>query len=91
MKFWYEVIKSHCIDVDFQKVYEYIHENEPRMVTPYDVYLEFIDNFDYYLDKIYGIEDFVAEDNDHVIQELIDSWEAWLEEEFGKDWDNDEV
>ena len=37
--------------------------------------------------KIYKINDFVGENNDHAIQELIDSWEAWLEETFGENWD----
>lgn len=87
MKFWYEVIESHCIDIDFQEVYNYIHDNEPNIDNHYDIYLAFIDNYPYYLDKLYKLEDFVEEDNDLVIQELIDSWGDWLEETFGKDWD----
>ena len=39
------------------------------------------------VEKIYKINDFVGENNDHAVQELIDSWEAWLEETFGKNWD----
>lgn len=91
MKFWYEIIESRCIDVDFQKVYDYIRDNESNINNHYDVYLEFINNYSYYLDKLYKLEDFVEEDNDHAVQELINSWKDWLEEEFGKDWDNYEV
>lgn len=87
MKFWYEVIETHCVEIDFQEVYDYIHDNEPDMSNNYDIYLEFIDNCSYYLDKLYKLEDFVGENNDHAIQELIDSWETWLEETFGENWD----
>ena len=87
MKFWYEVIETHCVEIDFQEVYDYIHDNEPDMSNNYDIYLEFIDNYFYYLDKLYKLEDFVGENNDHAVQELIDSWETWLEETFGENWD----
>ena len=86
MKFYYDVIETHCVEVDFQKIYEHVM-NDPYVHTRYDAYLEFIDNCDYYLEKIYKIDDLVCENNNHAIQELIDSWEAWLEETFGKNWD----
>ena len=86
MKFYYNVIETHCVEIDFQKIYEHIM-NDPYVHTRYDAYLEFIDNSDHYLEKIYNIDDLVYENNEYAIQELIDSWESWLEETFGKNWD----
>lgn len=87
MKFYYDIIETRCVEVNFQEIYNYIHDNEPDINNRYDIYLEFIDNCSYYLDKLYKFEDFVGENNDHAIQELIDSWETWLEETFGENWD----
>lgn len=87
MKFWYDVIESHCIDIDFQEVYNYICDHAPNMNNHYDIYLEFIDYCSHYLYELYKLKDFVKEDNDHAIAELIDSWENWLEETFGRNWD----
>ena len=86
MKFYYDVIETHCVEIDFQKIYECVM-NDPYVHTPYDAYLEFMDNVDHYLEKIYKIDDLVCENNDYAIQELIDSWGDWLEETFGKNWD----
>jgi len=52
MKFWYDVIESHCIDIDFQEVYNYIRDHVLNMNNHYDIYLEFIDNCSYYLGNI---------------------------------------
>lgn len=87
MKFYYDIIETRCVEINFQEIYNYIHDNEPDINNRYDIYLEFVDNFDYYLEKIYKIDDLVCENNDYAIQELIDSWGDWLEETFGKDWD----
>lgn len=87
MKFWYDVIESHCIDIDFQEVYNYISDHVLNMNNHYDIYLEFIDNCSYYLGDLYKLEDFVEENNEYAILKLIDSWENWLKETFGRNWD----
>ena len=51
MKFYYDVIETHCVEIDFQKIYEYVM-NDPYVHTRYDAYLEFMDNFEYYLENI---------------------------------------
>lgn len=86
MKFWYEVIESHYIDIDFQKIYDYIKSDDPD-IEIIDVYNTFIDNVSFYLRSIYECEDLEEEDNEYNINELIDSWGDWFDKTFGKNWD----
>ena len=86
MKFWYKIVTFGFVDIDFQEIYNYIKSDNPDIKT-YDVYNTFIDNVTFYLRSIYGCEDLEEDDNEHNINELIDSWGDWLEETFGENWD----
>lgn len=88
MKFYYDVIESHSIDVDFQEVYDFIKEQEDSKVeTTEDMFYAFADNTGYYLRSLYNCEDLVTWDNESAIDELVRNWERWLEEKFGEIWE----
>ena len=87
MEFWYNVIESYCIDVDFQKIYDYIKEQEPNY-NNYELFIIFIDNAGFYLRSIYGCEDLNEIDNECQLDILIERWEDWFKETFGENWDD---
>ena len=55
MDFWYEVIISEKINIDFQEIFDSCREE-------------------------------IEEDNEYQLNILIDEWQDWLEDKFGKDW-----
>ena len=85
MDFWYEVITSEKINVDFQEIFDSCREEiEEDSVSRIDD--EFCDNTIYYLQKLYKCPDLIEEDNENQLNLLIDEWQDWLEDKFGKDW-----
>ena len=89
MKFNYVVCEHFSMDVDFEHIYESIlaeeFNNEPE-IPVYDVYLEFMDNIEYWIQNLYAI-DFFEYDNEWVCESIADAWEKYLIEKFGEDWD----
>ena len=90
MKFWYDVIESRSININFEEIYDIIKdrllEDDPETST-YDVYQEFIDNIQYYINSIYRVDDFVEHENESNVVDLVYCWVQWLEEKFGENWD----
>ena len=90
MKFWYDVIESRSINIDFEELFDIIKErlleDEPEVST-YDVYQEFTDNVQYYVSSIYPADDFDASENESNVEDLVCCWEKWFEEKFGENWD----
>ena len=89
MKFNYVVCEHFSMDVDFEHIYKSIlaeeYNSEPE-IPVYDVYLEFIDNIEYWIQHLYAI-DFFEYDNEYVCESIADAWEEYLLEEFGENWD----
>lgn len=89
MIIWYNVIDSKQAKIDFDLVYnvvwERIFELEPE-ITKYDIYIEFLDNLEYYMQQLVAA-DFVEFDNESVAEEIQQGWEKWFEEKFGGNWD----
>ena len=83
MKYWYEVTTFEFVDIDFQEIYDFIKEEEPQFTDLCDIYLEFIDNMEYYIKSVYNAEDLAGEDNENFLKEVQKGWEEFLEEEFG--------
>jgi hypothetical protein len=77
------------MDVDFEHIYESIlaeeYDNEPE-IPVYDVYLEFIDNIEYWIQSLYA-PDFMEYENEGVCEDIVDAWEAYLREQYGENWD----
>ena len=90
MKFWYEVLESRCIDVDFQEIYDYIKSDDPDIKIS-EVYYTFTDNVAFYLSSMYGCEDLEEYNNEYNINELIDFWGNWFDKMFGENWDGNTI
>lgn len=84
MKYWYKVVTFEFVDIDFQEIYDFIKKEEPQFTDLYDIYLEFIDNIEYYIKSVYkNIDDLESDDNDNFFNEVQKGWEEFLEEKFG--------
>ena len=86
MKFYYDVIDSYEIDIDFQDIYNYIKSNHPDY-SNYSIYDYFVTNVEYILITIYKCYDFIEYDNTGTIDDMINYWEQWFNEKFGEHWD----
>ena len=89
MKFNYVVCEYNAIDIDFEHIYVSIvdeeFDGEPE-IPVYDVYLEFIDNIEYWIQHLYTAE-FNEYDNESVCEDIADAWENYLKEQYGENWD----
>ena len=85
MKFYYDVIESYEIDVDFQDIYNYIKSNHPDY-SNYSTYDYFVTNAEYILIAIYKCYDFVEYNNPGTIDDMFTCWEQWFNEKFGEHW-----
>lgn len=77
MKFEYNIIESCDIDIDFEKIYEYIKE-ESLDYTIEDICTMFNENVEYYLQKLYLASDFSEEMNEYETESLREKWYDWL-------------
>ena len=77
MKLCYKVYTSKCIDIEFQRIYDYIKSENPN-ASSFDIYWMFCDNVDYYIKTLYDAPDFYAADNEYRIEDLCISWSKWL-------------
>jgi hypothetical protein len=84
MEFYYEVIITEHIDIDFNKIYNRVVEELKNLdtISFTNVCDEFLNNMVYYLQELYNCKDLVEEDNTYVLEELADEWEEWLDEKF---------
>lgn len=82
MIFWYEVITSKDIDIDFDRIYTFVSEeleNSGKNNDLEDIYNEFVDNVCYYVRSVVGdCEDLEEDDNDCFIEMVISYWEEYL-------------
>jgi hypothetical protein len=89
MKFDYVVCEFLSMNIDFEHIYESVFteefDGEPE-IPVYDVYLEFIDNMEYWIQHLYAI-DFFENDNEEACEAIADAWEKYLVKNFGEDWD----
>lgn len=86
MDFWYDVITSEKIKIDFQEIFDEVRKQNPDETSISEIDNEFCDNIVYYLQKLYKCPDLIEEDNEYPILHLIDKWQDWLEEKYGKNW-----
>lgn len=77
MKLCYKVCTSKCIDIEFQRIYDYIKSENPN-ASSFDIYWMFCDNVDYYIRTLYDAPDFIAADNEYRAEDLCIAWSKWL-------------
>ena len=82
MKFTFTETKEIELEIDFQKIYDFIkkeYENDQDYdPDPWDIHNDFGDNMDYYLKKIYG---YIIEDNDSndlAMDLVFNEWGDWI-------------
>lgn len=84
MQYWYEVVALEFVDIDFQEIYDFIRKEEPQFTDLCDIYLEFVDNMEYYIKSVYtNTDDLESDNNYNFFNEVQKGWEEFLEEEFG--------
>ena len=89
MKFEFEEVKKVEFELDFQKIYDYVKNDQIKADHDYnpskwDIHTDFGDNMDYYLKKIY---DFEIEDNDYnreTLYYVFQEWSKWIKN-YNKD------
>ena len=77
MKLCYKVCTSKCIDIEFQRIYDYIKSENPN-ASSFDIYWMFCDNVDYYIRTLYDAPDFIVADNEYRTEDLCIAWSKWL-------------
>lgn len=92
MKYELTKIVSKTLDVDFQKIFDYLIKEGDTYNDIYDMSEAFGDNTHYYLKNIYGInfefndpisensDYFPYEDNENIVLQICDDFHSWLEE-----------
>ena len=77
MKLWYKICTSKCVDVEFQRIYDYIKSENPNASVE-DVYWMFCDDVDHYIQTLCDAPDFNAADNEYRTEDLCIAWSKWL-------------
>ena len=77
MKLCYKVCTTKCVDIEFQRIYDYIKSENPN-ASSFDIYWMFCDNVDYYIRTLYDAPDFIAADNEYRTEDLCIAWSKWL-------------
>lgn len=90
-EFWYDVVTSEKLMLDFDKIYNRVVEELKKSCSEIDIHMinnEFLDNQMYYLQELYDCKDLCEEDNEYVLDTLGCDWEEWLDDKFGHiDWE----
>ena len=83
MKFDFTEIKKIELDIDFQKIYDFIekeYENDPNYdLDPWGIHIEFGDNMNNYLKKIYNYDIEDNEDNESTMDIIYNEWGNWIQ------------
>lgn len=81
--FWYQIISEDCMQIDFSEVYKIIKEDLEPDASCDDIYWEFANHIEYYLQNELGYNDFYEDDNEFVSIEIADEFQKYLKENFG--------
>lgn len=77
MVIYYRVISEPYMDISFDVIFKYVKD----ALKSDDLELiknDFIDNIEGYLWNIYGLTDFIEEDNDYAVELIIEKWEEYI-------------
>lgn len=77
MKLCYKICTTKCVDVEFQRIYDYIKSENPNASVE-DIHWMFCDDVDYYIQTLYDAPDFYAADNEYRVEDLCIAWSKWL-------------
>lgn len=83
--FWYRIITEDCMQIDFSEVYKIIKEELESEATNDDIFWEFADNVEYYLQNELGYRDFWEDNNEYISCLVVDGFCKYLKENFNYD------
>lgn len=77
MVIYYQVISEPYMDISFDVIFKYVKDalksNDLELIKE-----DFIDNIEGYLWNIFGLTDFIEEDNEDVVELIIEKWEEYI-------------
>jgi hypothetical protein len=69
------------MDIDFDVIFKYVKDaiksDKVELIEE-----DFIDNIEGYLWNIYGLTDFIEEDNEYVVELIIEKWEEYIKNKY---------
>ena len=68
------------VDIDFQKIYDYITEHVEGELSVDDISEFFSDQAEFYIQELFGIDEIDEDYNYYVIEEIITAFGQWLEQ-----------
>lgn len=82
---WYRITTEDCMQIDFAEVYKIIKEELEPDASYDDIYLEFADHLEYYLQNELGYHDFWEDNNEYASCLVVDGFRKYLKENFDYD------
>lgn len=77
MVIYYRVISEPYMDIGFDVIFKYVKDalksDDLELIKE-----DFIDNIEGYLWNIFGLTDFIEEDNEDVVELIIEKWEEYI-------------
>lgn len=77
MVIYYKVISEPYMDISFDVIFKYVKDalksDDLELIKE-----DFIDNIEGYLWNIFGLTDFIEEDNEDVVELIIEKWEEYI-------------
>lgn len=77
MVIYYRVISEPYMDISFDVIFKYVKDalksDDLELIKE-----DFIDNIEGYLWNIFGLTDFIEEDNEDAVELIIEKWEEYI-------------
>lgn len=77
MVIYYRVISEPYMDISFDVIFKYVKDalksDDLELIKE-----DFIDNIEGYLWNIFGLTDFIEEDNEDVVELIIEKWKEYI-------------
>lgn len=81
MVIYYQVISEPYMDISFDVIFKYIKDalksDDLKLIEE-----EFLNNIESYLWDIYGLTDFIEEDNEYVAEHISEKWEEYIKNKY---------
>lgn len=81
MVIYYKVISEPYMDISFDVIFKYVKDalksDDLELIKE-----DFIDNIEGYLWNIFGLTDFIEEDNEYAVEYIIEKWEEYIKNKY---------
>lgn len=82
---WYQIITEDCMQIDFAEVYKIVKNEFESEATNDDIFWEFANHIEYYLQNELGYHDFWEDNNEYASCLIVDRFRKYLKENFDYD------